>query len=92
MFDYETCRFCKYYDKGICIKLSEDVDSGEMAVYQFIENGHLSEAIGEAFGSEEINPELVEKISDSIETTLLNKLNFEPNIHVEDDFKCKFFW
>lgn len=92
MLDYETCRFCKYYDKGTCIRLSEDVDSNEMAIRQFVEEGYLSEAVKEGFGNKDADPELIEDICDNIETALLNKFNYDPNIHVDIDFKCKHFW
>lgn len=92
MLDYGICRFCKYYNKGTCIRLSEDVDSNEMAIRQFVEEGYLSEAVKEGFGSNDADPELIEDICDNIEAALLNKFNYDTNIHVDVDFKCKHFW
>ena len=51
MIDYNTCRWCKWFDtvNGVCLNKSA-FDIGDVFDFSpFTENGHLSEAIKEGF-------------------------------------------
>lgn len=48
---YHTCRWCKYYQGGVCINEAFTACRDTLSVYAVAEDGRLSECIRETLGS-----------------------------------------
>lgn len=48
---YHTCRWCKYYQGGVCINKAFTACRDTLPVYAVAEDGRLSECIRETLGS-----------------------------------------
>lgn len=58
---YHTCRWCKYYQGGVCINEAFTACRDTLPVYAVAEDGRLSECIRETLGS--ISTDKVERES-----------------------------
>ena len=80
--NYDTCRWCKYYNDGSCTSASfESVD-----LYDFRETV-LRCIIGSLLGDSDAANSLYESIAEAI-----SKLGENTGIVDPDEFYCKDFW